>query len=48
VVPIGKYAPAPARDPIDRAREPRTDRHHASSERVAVACLDDQMRVISL
>jgi len=48
MVPIGQDRPAAPRNPIHGAREPRRDRLHAAPERVAIARLDDQMRVVPL
>jgi len=48
MIAIGQDPPAAARDTIDRARQTRADRHHAASERVAIARLHDQMGVIAL
>jgi len=49
VVAIGEdVAASPPDHPIDRVGEARADRHHAACERVVVARLDDEMRVVAL
>jgi hypothetical protein len=34
-------------DAVDGASKPSRDRLHAASQRVAVACLDDEVRVVA-
>jgi len=50
VITIGEHASrAPDHSmPIDGTSEPRADRHHPATERVTVARLDYEMRVIPL
>ena len=49
MIAIGKDAAAPpAGDAIDGVGEARAERHHAAAERVLVARLHDQMRVVAL
>lgn len=48
VIAVGQHGSAPPRDPVDGAGEARADGLHAASERIAVARLDDQVRVIPL
>ncbi|HEY2388030.1 MAG TPA: hypothetical protein VGK30_13790 [Candidatus Binatia bacterium] len=48
MVAVGEDATAATNRAVDGTGETRADRHHAASERVAVARLDDEMRVIAL
>jgi hypothetical protein len=48
VVAVGEDGTGASRDAIYRARNARADGFHAAAEHVAIARLDDEMRVISL
>lgn len=48
VVTIGEHAAVSLRKAIHRAREPGRDRHHPTSEGLAIVRLDDQVGVVPL
>ena len=48
VVAAVEHRPAAATHPIDGAREPGANAHHAAGERLLAVRLDDQVRVVSL
>ncbi len=48
MISVGEDATASIHHAVHRTRQSGADRHHAASERVTVARLDDEVRVISL
>ena len=48
VIPIREHASRTPRYPVDGAGEARADRHHAATQRFAVAGFDDEVSVIAL
>ena len=48
MIAIGEHRPTPPRDPVHRPRESGADCLHTAPERVAIARLDDQVRVVPL
>jgi hypothetical protein len=48
VIPVGEHPAGPPERPVHRWGEARRERLHPSSERIAIARLDDRVRVIGL